>query len=111
MALQCLQPVTLNSDCRDAIITSSVNSVTSFFSGFVVFSFLGYISKQRGVPLEDVATGGEDLYLISQKYSIRISRICSSSRECLQREDAQYPQVGYVGTCHSGALFACSKRA
>ncbi|GCB72645.1 hypothetical protein scyTo_0006400 [Scyliorhinus torazame] len=54
-----------NNNCyRDAIVTSSVNSVTSFFSGFVVFSFLGYISKRHGVALEDVATGEAGLVFI-----------------------------------------------
>ncbi|XP_048464625.1 sodium-dependent dopamine transporter-like [Rhincodon typus] len=54
-----------NNNCyRDAIVASSVNSVTSFFSGFVVFSFLGYISKRHGVALEDVATGEAGLVFI-----------------------------------------------
>uniref|UniRef100_A0A4W3K5X0 Transporter n=1 Tax=Callorhinchus milii TaxID=7868 RepID=A0A4W3K5X0_CALMI len=54
-----------NNNCyRDAIITSSVNSVTSFFSGFVVFSFLGYMSNRHGVALEDVATGAGLVFII-----------------------------------------------
>lgn len=45
--------------CRDAIITTSVNSLTSFSSGFVVFSFLGYMAQKHSVPIGDVAKDGE----------------------------------------------------
>ena len=44
---------------RDAIITSSINSLTSFFSGFVVFSFLGYMSHKHNVALDKVARDGK----------------------------------------------------
>ena len=44
---------------RDAIITSSINSLTSFFSGFVIFSFLGNMSQKHNVALDEVATNGE----------------------------------------------------
>lgn len=44
---------------RDAIITTSINSLTSFSSGFVVFSFLGYMAQKHNVPIGDVATDGE----------------------------------------------------
>lgn len=44
---------------RDAIITTSVNSLTSFSSGFVVFSFLGYMAQKHSVPIADVAKDGE----------------------------------------------------
>lgn len=44
---------------RDAIITTSVNSLTSFSSGFVVFSFLGYMAQKHSVPIGDVAKDGE----------------------------------------------------
>lgn len=46
---------------RDAIITSSINSLTSFFSGFVVFSFLGYMSHKHNVALDKVARDGRDI--------------------------------------------------
>ncbi|KAF0045198.1 hypothetical protein F2P81_001727 [Scophthalmus maximus] len=42
----------------DAIITTSINSLTSFFSGFVVFSFLGYMSHKHNVDLDKVARDG-----------------------------------------------------
>uniref|UniRef100_A0A6Q2XF81 Transporter n=1 Tax=Esox lucius TaxID=8010 RepID=A0A6Q2XF81_ESOLU len=53
-----------NNCYRDAIITSSINSLTSFFSGFVIFSFLGYMSQKHNVPLDKVATDGPGLVFI-----------------------------------------------
>ncbi|XP_052371322.1 sodium-dependent dopamine transporter [Oncorhynchus keta] len=53
-----------NNCYRDAIITSSINSLTSFFSGFVIFSFLGYMSHKHSVPLDKVATDGPGLVFI-----------------------------------------------
>ncbi|XP_056331122.1 sodium-dependent dopamine transporter [Danio aesculapii] len=53
-----------NNCYRDAIITSSINSLTSFFSGFVIFSFLGYMSQKHNVALDKVATDGPGLVFI-----------------------------------------------
>uniref|UniRef100_A0A8C2C4S6 Transporter n=1 Tax=Cyprinus carpio TaxID=7962 RepID=A0A8C2C4S6_CYPCA len=53
-----------NNCYRDAIITSSINSLTSFFSGFVIFSFLGYMSHKHNVALDKVATDGPGLVFI-----------------------------------------------
>nr|XP_006635943.1 PREDICTED: sodium-dependent dopamine transporter [Lepisosteus oculatus] len=53
-----------NNCYRDAIITSSINSLTSFFSGFVIFSFLGYMSQKHKVALDEVATDGPGLVFI-----------------------------------------------
>ncbi|XP_053555806.1 sodium-dependent serotonin transporter-like [Bombina bombina] len=45
-----------NNNCyRDAIITSVVNCLTSFLSGFVIFTVLGYMAEMRDVEVEDVA--------------------------------------------------------
>ncbi|XP_039325013.1 sodium-dependent dopamine transporter [Saimiri boliviensis] len=52
-------------DCyRDAIVTTSINSLTSFSSGFVVFSFLGYMAQKHSVPIADVAKDGPGLIFI-----------------------------------------------
>ncbi|XP_035259135.1 sodium-dependent dopamine transporter isoform X2 [Anguilla anguilla] len=53
-----------NNCYRDAIITSSINSLTSFFSGFVIFSFLGNMSQKHNVALDEVATNGPGLVFI-----------------------------------------------
>ncbi|RDD42649.1 Sodium- and chloride-dependent GABA transporter 2 [Trichoplax sp. H2] len=45
-----------NNILRDAIIISLTNYATSFFCGFVVFSILGYLSDQGGVPIAQVVT-------------------------------------------------------
>lgn len=44
---------------RDCIITTIVNCFTSFFSGFVIFTYLGYMSYKQGVPISAVATEGQ----------------------------------------------------
>ncbi|NWZ17302.1 SC6A4 protein, partial [Agelaius phoeniceus] len=40
---------------RDALVTSAVNCLTSFLSGFVIFTVLGYMAEMRDVQVEDVA--------------------------------------------------------
>ena len=37
----------------------AVNSFTSLFSGFVIFSYLGYMSLRTHKPIDQVATEGE----------------------------------------------------
>lgn len=44
-----------SSSTRDAIVTSLVNCLTSFVSGFVIFTVLGYMAEMRKVEVEDVA--------------------------------------------------------
>ncbi|NP_001027998.1 sodium-dependent dopamine transporter [Macaca mulatta] len=53
-----------NNCYRDAIVTTSINSPTSFSSGFVVFSFLGYMAQKHSVPIGDVAKDGPGLIFI-----------------------------------------------
>ena len=35
-----------------------MNSFTSFFSGFVIFTYLGYMAKSQGKDIENVADQG-----------------------------------------------------
>ncbi|XKL65370.1 hypothetical protein PGB90_008790 [Kerria lacca] len=51
-----------NNNCyRDCLITTAVNCFTSFFSGFVIFTYLGYMSVKQGIPISSVATEGPGL--------------------------------------------------
>ncbi|XP_014069496.1 sodium-dependent serotonin transporter [Salmo salar] len=44
-----------NNCYKDALLTSSVNCLTSFLSGFVIFTVLGYMAEMRKVGVETVA--------------------------------------------------------
>uniref|UniRef100_A0A8C4PW68 Transporter n=1 Tax=Eptatretus burgeri TaxID=7764 RepID=A0A8C4PW68_EPTBU len=48
----------------DAVITSSINCITSFFSGFVIFSILGYMAHKHGTSIDKVATDEAGLVFI-----------------------------------------------
>jgi solute carrier family 6 noradrenalin transporter-like protein 2 len=43
-------------------VTSAVNSFTSFFSGFVIFTYLGYMAHTQGKDIANVADQGEFNY-------------------------------------------------
>ena len=44
---------------RDSVIFALVNSGTSFFAGFIVFTILGYMAKLQNRNIRDVAESGE----------------------------------------------------
>lgn len=49
-----------NNNCyKDALITSSINCLTSFLAGFVIFSVLGYMAKTQNKSIEEVGLEGE----------------------------------------------------
>ncbi|KAF7687699.1 hypothetical protein HF521_014927 [Silurus meridionalis] len=70
LALSSYNP--FNNNCyRDAIVTSLVNCLTSFMSGFVIFTVLGYMAEQRHVNVEDVARNkGPSLLFITYPEAI-----------------------------------------
>nr|XP_029726932.1 sodium-dependent proline transporter-like [Aedes albopictus] len=59
-----------NNTKTDSVLIPIVNSGTSIFAGFVVFSALGYLSYQTGLPVSTVATGGPGLVFITYPEAI-----------------------------------------
>ncbi|XP_022916091.1 sodium-dependent dopamine transporter [Onthophagus taurus] len=53
-----------NNVYKDALLTSIINSATSFIAGFVIFSVLGYMAHASGRDIKDVATEGPGLVFI-----------------------------------------------
>ena len=49
---------------RDALVTSCINCCTSFVSGFVIFSVLGYMAHKTGQNIEEVADEGPGLVFV-----------------------------------------------
>lgn len=45
--------------CRDTFIVTLGNAITSILAGFAIFSVLGYMSQELGVPVNQVAKAGE----------------------------------------------------
>ncbi|KAK3700759.1 hypothetical protein QZH41_010942, partial [Actinostola sp. cb2023] len=54
-----------NNCYRDCIFFACVNSGTSFYGGFVIFSVLGFMAKKQGVDVGDVAESGPGLAFIA----------------------------------------------
>jgi len=48
----------LDNFVRDAVITSSINCLTSFLAGFVIFSVLGYMAKVQNKSIDKVGSEG-----------------------------------------------------
>ncbi|KAI4471178.1 sodium/chloride dependent transporter [Holotrichia oblita] len=54
-----------NNNCyRDALLTSTINCLTSFLAGFVIFSVLGYMAKEQNKSIEEVGLEGPGLVFI-----------------------------------------------
>lgn len=50
---------------RDSIIFACVNSGTSFYGGFVIFSVLGFMAQKQGVEVKDVVKAGPGLAFVA----------------------------------------------
>ncbi|KAM9467461.1 sodium- and chloride-dependent GABA transporter 2-like [Clarias gariepinus] len=55
-----------NNDCyKDCIALCALNSGTSIFAGFAVFSILGYMSHELSLPMEEIVRSGPGLAFIA----------------------------------------------
>lgn len=52
---------------RDALATSTINCMTSFWAGFVIFSVLGYMAQKTGKEIKDVATEGSFRFVFLER--------------------------------------------
>ena len=50
---------------RDAVLISCLNSTTSFFAGFVIFSIVGFMAHEQKRPVSVVAESGEYIQYMS----------------------------------------------
>ncbi|KAH8378508.1 hypothetical protein KR093_011746, partial [Drosophila rubida] len=59
-----------NSAKFDSVVVVMVNVFTSLYAGVVVFSVLGFLSHQTGIPVETVATSGAGLAFVTYPQAI-----------------------------------------
>lgn len=50
--------LSLVSSHRDCFMLCFLNSATSFVAGFAIFSVLGFMAREQGVPIAEVAESG-----------------------------------------------------
>ncbi|XP_071114841.1 sodium- and chloride-dependent neutral and basic amino acid transporter B(0+)-like [Haliotis cracherodii] len=59
-----------NDAFRDALLVSLGNCLTSLFAGFVIFSYLGFLSTDLNMPIEDVAEKGPTLTFVVYPFAV-----------------------------------------
>ena len=64
-------------DRSDAIIVPIVNCGTSFFGGFVIFSVIGFMAHEAGLPVSDVVkSGAYDVTYFLSFHTAKLQLLC-----------------------------------
>ncbi|XP_038594853.1 sodium- and chloride-dependent GABA transporter 2-like [Micropterus salmoides] len=67
-----------NNNCyRDCLALCCLNSATSIFAGFAVFSVLGFMSHELDIPMNEVATAGPGLAFIAYPKALSLLPLAS----------------------------------
>ncbi|CAG9759976.1 unnamed protein product [Ceutorhynchus assimilis] len=59
-----------NNCITDAIIVSATNAFTSVYAGFAIFSMLGFLANEMGLPVDEVARDGPGLAFVAYPEAI-----------------------------------------
>lgn len=59
-----------NNCYKDCVIVACINSCTSLYGGIAIFSILGFMAKERGMKVQDVAEKGPGLAFIAYPKAI-----------------------------------------
>lgn len=57
-------------DHRDSLVITISNGLTAIFAGFVVFAYIGYLSKLTEQPVQDVVSSGSGLAFIVFPFAV-----------------------------------------
>jgi SNF family Na+-dependent transporter len=55
---------------RDAIFIPFANCVTSFFAGFVIFAYMGYLSHVTGQDIDNIIQAGQGLAYVVYPHAV-----------------------------------------
>jgi hypothetical protein len=72
---------------RDAFLIPIINCLTSFYAGFVIFAVLGFMAKQKGTTVENVATGGTSKICLFVWWSLTSLSTIEKKFNALLRKD------------------------